>query len=131
MEKTLVLIKPDAVEKNLIGQILTFYEKENLKIIALKMLKADEVTACLHYKIHEGKPYYDELIKYITRSPICTLILEGDNAIEKVRKINGNTDPSKADSNSIRGNFGVSKTENSVHASDSAENAQKEISIWF
>ncbi|MCY6369134.1 nucleoside-diphosphate kinase [Clostridium ganghwense] len=131
MEKTLVLIKPDAVERNIVGEILTFYEKQNLKITALKMLKATEDMAHLHYKIHEDKPFFKDLIAYITRSPLCALILEGDNAIEKVRKINGNTDPSKAEQNTIRGTFAVSKTENSVHASDSTETAQKEISIWF
>lgn len=131
MERTLVLIKPDAVEKNNIGNILTFYEKENLKITALKMLKASEDIAHLHYKQHEDKPFFQELINYITRSPLCVLILEGKNAIEKVRKINGNTDPSKAEKNTIRGTFGISKTENSVHASDSIETAEKEINIWF
>lgn len=131
MERTLVLIKPDATERNIIGKIIDFYEKEGLKITSLKMLKAPAETAELHYSEHKGKPYFDDLISYITRSPLCALVIQGDNAISKVREINGNTDPSKAAPNTIRGTFGVSKTENSVHASDSLENASKEITIWF
>lgn len=131
MEKTLVLIKPDATERNIIGEIISFYEKGCLKITAMKMLKAPIETAKLHYSEHEGKPYFNDLISYITRSQLCALIVEGENAISKVREINGNTDPSKADKNTIRGKLGISKTENSVHASDSLENAEKEIDIWF
>ncbi|EGO87686.1 nucleoside-diphosphate kinase [Clostridium botulinum C] len=131
MEKSLVLIKPDAVERNLIGEIICFYEKENLKITALKMLIASKEIAEKHYAEHKGKPYYDELITFITRSPLCAMVVEGEDAIASVRKINGNTDPSKADKNTIRGSFGISKTENSVHSSDSPDNAKKEIALWF
>lgn len=131
MEKTLVLIKPDATERNIIGEIISFYENGGLKITAMKMLKAPIETAKLHYSEHECKPYFNDLISYITRSPLCALIVEGENAISRVREINGNTDPSKADKNTIRGELGISKTENSVHASDSLENAKKEIDIWF
>lgn len=131
MNKTLVLIKPDAVERNLIGEIISFYERQDLKISALKMLKASSETAKLHYSEHEGRPYFDDLISYITRSPLCALIVEGENAISRVREINGNTDPTKANKNTIRGTLALSKTENSVHASDSAENAKREINIWF
>ncbi|KEI06887.1 nucleoside diphosphate kinase [Clostridium sp. K25] len=131
MEKSLVLIKPDAVERNLIGEIICFYEKENLKITALKMLTASKEIAEKHYAEHKGKPYYDELITFITRSPLCAMVVEGEDAIASVRKINGNTNPSKADKNTIRGSFGISKTENSVHSSDSPDNAKKEIALWF
>ena len=131
MDKTLVLIKPDAVERNIIGEVISFYEKNGLKISGLKMLKAPIETAKLHYSEHEGRPYFDELISYITRSPLCALIVEGENVISKVREINGNTDPAKADKNTIRGTLALSKTENSVHASDSPENAEREINIWF
>lgn len=131
MEKTLVLIKPDAVERNVIGEIITFYEKNGLKVTNLKMLKASKDTAERHYEEHKGRPYFEELISYITRSPLCALVIEGENAISKVREINGNTAPEKASKNTIRGNFALSKTENSVHASDSLENAEKEINIWF
>lgn len=131
MEKTLVLIKPDAVERNLIGKIISFYEEHNLKIIKLQMLKAPRHVAESHYEEHKERPYFEELISYITRSPLCALVIEGENAISKVRELNGSTDPSKADMDTIRGNFALSKTENSVHASDSPENANREISIWF
>ncbi|KEH93935.1 nucleoside diphosphate kinase [Clostridium botulinum C/D str. BKT12695] len=131
MEKSLVLIKPDAVERNIIGEIISFYEKQNLKITALRMLKATKEIAAEHYAEHKGKPYYDELIEFITRSPLCAMVVEGENAIATVRKTNGNTDPSKADKNTIRGTFGISKTENSVHSSDSPDNAEKEIKLWF
>lgn len=131
MDKTLVLIKPDAVERNVIGEIISFYERAGLKITAIKMLKASVKTAKLHYLEHEGRPYFDELISYITRSPICALIIEGENVISRVRDINGNTDPLVADRNTIRGSLAISKTENSVHASDSPDNAEREIRIWF
>ncbi|KGM94558.1 nucleoside diphosphate kinase [Clostridium novyi A str. 4552] len=131
MEKSLVLIKPDAVERNIIGEIISFYEKQNLKITALRMLKATREIAAEHYAEHKGKPYYEELIEFITRSPLCAMVVEGENAIATVRKTNGNTDPSKADKNTIRGTFGISKTENSVHSSDSPDNAEKEIKLWF
>lgn len=131
MEKSLVLIKPDAVERNIIGEIISFYEKQNLKITALRMLKATRQIAAEHYAEHKGKPYYEELIEFITRSPLCAMVVEGENAIATVRKTNGNTDPSKADKNTIRGTFGISKTENSVHSSDSPDNAEKEIKLWF
>ena len=131
MNKSLVLIKPDAVERNMIGEVISFYEKQGLKISGLKMLKASIDIAKLHYSEHEGRPYFHDLISYITRSPLCALIVEGENVISRVREINGNTDPTKANKNTIRGTLALSKTENSVHASDSPENAEREINIWF
>lgn len=131
MEKTLVLIKPDAVERNLIGQILSIYESNNLKIKDIKYILPSKKLAIEHYKEHEGKPYFDNLISYITRSPIIALILEGENAILKVREINGATSPTEAKENTIRAKFALSKNENSVHASDSEDNAKREIEIWF
>lgn len=131
MEKSLVLIKPDAVERNIIGEIISFYERQNLKITALKLIKATREIAEQHYAEHKGKPYYEELIEFITRSPLCAMVVEGEDAIATVRKTNGNTDPSKADKDTIRGTFGISKTENSVHSSDSPDNAEKEIKLWF
>lgn len=131
VEKSLVLIKPDAVEKNLIGEIISYYEKSGLKIAALKMEKANETIASKHYAEHEGKPFYNDLIKFITRSPLCALIIEGEDTIEKVRKINGATNPNEAEEGTIRKAFASSKSENCVHASDSPESAQREMSIWF
>ena len=131
MERSLVLIKPDAVEKNLIGKILNYYDDAGLKIAALKMERASEEVAAKHYAEHKDKAFYKELINFITRSPLCAVIIEGDNAIERVRKINGATDPAKAEEGTIRKSFASSKSENCVHASDSLESAERELSIWF
>lgn len=131
MERSLVLIKPDAVEKNLVGTILSFYEKGGLKIVELKMEIPTKEVVEKHYAEHIEKSFYNELIEFITRSPLCALILEGDNAVERVRKINGATDPSKAEEGTIRKTFAKDKSENCVHASDSLESAEREINIWF
>lgn len=131
MEKTLVLIKPDAVERNLIGDILSIYEKNGLKINSMKLLKASKNIVEKHYFEHRNKDFFNSVIEYITRSPIVVLILEGEDAINLVRNLNGPTDPNTANSSTIRGKYSLSKEENSVHASDSLENAKREISIWF
>lgn len=131
MEKTLVLIKPDAVERNLVGRILTYYEDKGLKILALRMEKVNKSFAEEHYKEHKGKSFFKELIDYITRSPLCALVLEGQDAVEKVREINGSTKPEDQKEGTIRKAYALSITENSVHSSDSVENANKEIKLWF
>ncbi|WP_396136418.1 nucleoside-diphosphate kinase [Clostridium sp. SHJSY1] len=131
MQRSLVLIKPDGVERNIIGKVINFYEEDGLKIVALKMEWATEEIAMKHYEQHKGKFFYQELIEYITRSPLCALIVEGEEAIEKVRKINGSTNPIKAEKGTIRNLYAKSVTENCVHASDSVESAEREISIWF
>lgn len=131
MEKTLVLIKPDAVERRLMGEIISVYEKNNFHIIDMKMIKPNIEVAKKHYSEHKEKPFFNELINYITSGSLCALIIEGENIVEKVRKINGATDPKNADSESIRGKFALSKQENCVHGSDSVESAEREINIWF
>lgn len=131
MERTLVIIKPDAMERKLMGKIISIYEQEGLHISSIKILKPSVQIAERHYSEHKGKSFFNGLIEYITRGEVCVLIAEGDNAIEAVRKINGATDPAEADIGSIRGRYAISKTENSVHASDSAKSAEREISIWF
>lgn len=131
MEQTLVLIKPDAVERNLIGEILSHYEVEGLKIIGLKMLKASSYTVRKHYAEHLDKPFYPELEEYLTRSHLVALVIEGENAISRVRAINGATNPKEADPSTIRGKYGIDKTLNTCHASDSRESASREIDIWF
>ena len=131
MEKSLVLIKPDGVEQNVIGKILSMYEDNVLKISSLKMLTVDKEFAMKHYSEHIGKPFFNELINYITRGPLCALVLEGDDAINKIRKINGATNPEKAEKGTIRALYGTNLTENCVHASDSKESAAREISLWF
>lgn len=129
MEKSLVLIKPDAVERNHIGDIISIYEKAGLKVTALKLEKVSEEKAKKHYEEHVGKHFFEELIEYITRSPVVAMILEGNNAIETVRELNGRTkNPAEG---TIRKKYGISETENSVHASDSVESAKREIELWF
>ncbi|WP_040213701.1 nucleoside-diphosphate kinase [Clostridium polynesiense] len=130
-EKSLVLIKPDAVERNIIGKILSIYEDNDLKIVKMKMLKVSRDLAEQHYEEHKGRDYYDNLINYITRSAVVALVLEGEDAIKKVRKLNGTTNPEKADEGTIRKLYALSTNLNSVHASDSKENAEREIKLWF
>ena len=131
MDRTLVLIKPDAVERNLIGHIISIYEEKGLNIVALRMVKANREIAQIHYEEHIGRAYFDQLINYITEERLVALILEGENAIEIVRKINGDKDPLKSEMASIRGKYSNHKTRNLVHASDSYEHAEREIKIWF
>lgn len=131
MERTLVLIKPDGVERGLIGEVISAYEKRTLKISALKMLQADREVAEKHYEEHKGRPYFEPLINYIIDGKIVAMIVEGENAIQLVRKINGDKDPLASDLASIRGMYTSDKTKNLVHASDSVESAEREINIWF
>jgi len=130
-EKTLVLIKPDGVQRKLIGKIISFYEEKDLTILALKMLKANDTIIGQHYIEHKDKPFFNDLIEYLTEDKIIAMVIEGENAIKLVRKINGATDPLEADMCSIRGMFANQKERNLVHASDSVDNAEKEIKIWF
>jgi len=131
MERTLVLIKPDGVKRELIGKIINQYEEKSLEIVELKMITASIDNAKKHYSEHSGKDFFDKLINYITDGKICAMILVGNNAVEVVRKINGDKNPIKADLGSIRGKFAIGETQNLVHASDSADSAEREISIWF
>jgi nucleoside-diphosphate kinase len=131
MERTLVLIKPDAVGRKLTGKIISAYEEKGLRISALKIIKPSLEIAENHYIEHKDRPYFENLIGYITSGEVCALIIEGVNVITIVRKINGATDPLDADMGTIRGRFALSKSENSVHSSDSVENAEREIGIWF
>jgi len=131
MERTLVLIKPDAVEKKIMGEIISIYEKKGLHIIAMKIVKPSAKIAEEHYIEHKDKPFFKELVSFITRSEVCALIIEGENVISTLRKINGATDPLKAETGSVRGRFALSKSENCVHSSDCSESAEHEIKIWF
>jgi nucleoside-diphosphate kinase len=131
MEKTLVLIKPDAVERRLIGQIITIYETKGLNITALKLVKPSKEVVEEHYSEHKDKPFFKELVIFLTRGEVCAMIIEGEKVIETVRKINGATDPAAAEMGTIRGRFALSKSENIVHASDSLASAEREIRIWF
>lgn len=131
MERTLVLIKPDGVKRELIGKIINHYEEKSLEIVALKMITATKDIAKKHYFEHEGKEFFQELISYVTEGKICAMILMGEKAIDVVRKINGDKDPTKAELGSIRGQYALDKTRNLVHASDNSESAEREIMIWF
>ncbi|MBC2580601.1 nucleoside-diphosphate kinase [Clostridium sp. DJ247] len=130
-EKTLVLIKPDGVKRKLIGKIVNFYEEKNLTISALKMIEASYNTAEQHYIEHKDKTFFNDLISYLTEDKIIAMIIEGENAINLTRKVNGATDPLDADMGSIRGKFGNKKNRNLVHASDSPNSAERELKLWF
>ncbi len=131
MEKTLVLIKPDGVQRGLIGSIISFYEEKSLYIVALKMLRADRTIAEKHYEEHQGKEYFKDLIDYITEGRICAMIVGGTDAIDIVRKIHGDKNPKLAEMGSIRGIYADDRTRNLVHASDNEVNAKREIALWF
>lgn len=131
MERSLVLIKPDAMKRNLAGQIIGRFEQRGLKPVALKMLHMDETLAKRHYAVHEGKPFFADLVKYITSTPIVAIVFEGEKAIELIRKTMGATDPKKAEKGTVRADFGLDIQNNAVHGSDSPENAAKEIKIFF
>ena len=131
IEQTLVLIKPDAVKRDLIGRILSEYERNHLKIVKLKMLTVTRELAEKHYAEHEGKDFYNDLIEYIVSGPLVALVLEGKNAVQRIRLLNGHTDPKKATDNTIRSLYGLSLSNNTVHASDSLESAKREILMWF
>jgi nucleoside-diphosphate kinase len=131
MEKTLVLIKPDAVQRGLASAILIRLEKLELKLVALKLLHIDKKLAEQHYAVHKEKPFYGSLVEYISSAPIVAAIFEGKKAVEKVRETMGSTDPAKAEIGTIRGDFGLDIQHNSVHGSDSIETAKKEIRLFF
>ena len=131
MERTLVLIKPDGVQRGLIGAVISRLEQRGLKLVALKMLWLDEAYAKRHYAIHEGKPFFEGLIKYITACPIVAAVFEGKRAVALVRQTMGATDPGEASPGSIRGDLGIDIGRNLVHGSDSVENARKEIELFF
>lgn len=131
MERSLVLIKPDGVEKKVIGKIISLYEENGLNISNLKLMKADISIAKEHYSEHKGKPFFENLVNFITRSPLCAMILEGEDAIKRVRELNGSTNPLEAKEGTIRNLYGNSIRENCVHSSDSDESAEREINIWF
>ncbi len=131
VEQTLSIIKPDAVERKLEDKIKEIFINNNFKIIKQKKVKLEKREAELFYKVHETKPFYNELCEYLSSSPIVVMILEKENAISENRKIMGSTDPKKADKNTIRERFGISIDKNSVHGSDSYENAKIEIDFFF
>lgn len=131
MEKTLVLVKPDGVRKNLIGEIISRFEKRGLRVAALKMMHMDEALAKKHYAEHDGKPFFGELVEFITSGPIVAMAIEGENAIRAVRGMMGATNPLDAVPGSIRGDFALTMGENIVHGSDGVESAARELANFF
>ena len=131
LEQTLSIIKPDAVERNLESEIKSFFEKNNLKILKSKKVKISKEEASEFYKVHQTKPFYNDLCNYLSSGPIVVMILEGDNAVLKNRELMGATDPTKAAEGTIRKMYGVSIDKNSVHGSDSVENGKMEIDFFF
>ena len=130
-ERTLVLIKPDGVQRLLVGRITARYEDRGLKVVGLKMLHVSADLAERHYAVHREKPFFGGLVEFITSAPLVAAVLEGPNAIAVVRAMNGATRPHEAAPGSIRGDFALETAQNLVHASDSAENATAEIALWF
>ncbi|MDT7861303.1 MAG: nucleoside-diphosphate kinase [Saccharolobus sp.] len=130
-ERTFVMIKPDGVRRGLIGEIINRFERRGLKIVALKMVKMDRKTAELLYEEHKGKSFFEDLINYVTSGPVVCMVIEGEDAVQVVRRMIGNTDPKEAPPGTIRGDFALSKSENIIHASDSLEKAKREMSIFF
>jgi nucleoside-diphosphate kinase len=131
MQKTLVIIKPDAVQRRLIGKIINRFDEKGLEIIGLKMSVISNELAKEHYSVHEGKDYYEKLVKFMTSGPVVMMVLRGKKAIEVTRKLMGSTFGYEADPGTIRGDFAISKRFNLLHGSDSKESAEKEISLFF
>lgn len=130
-QQTLILIKPDAVQRGLVGTILSRFEQKTLRMIAMRLVLADEALAREHYAVHADRPFFAGLIHFITSAPLIALVIEGDSAIPVIRNLIGSTDGRTAPPGTIRGDFGMSVSQNLVHASDSQENAAKEIALWF
>mgnify|MGYP001773037969 CR=1 FL=1 len=131
MERTLVMIKPDGVERNLIGKVISIFEEKGLRVVALKKVRLSKEQAKAFYVVHKERPFYEDLTNYMSSGPIVALVLEGENAIKRVREIMGATDPKEAAEGTIRKLFALDKEKNTVHGSDSPESAAKEIPFFF
>ncbi len=131
MERSLVLIKPVAMHTGLGGAIISRLETMGLRVVGLKMLRMDKALAHRHYAVHEGKPFFENLVNYMTSAPIMAIVFEGEGAVEAIRNEMGTTDPSKAEPGTIRADFGLDIQRNAVHGSDSVAAAEKEISLFF
>src|SRR5713226_7504874 len=131
MERTLIILKPDAVQRGLIGQIITRFENKGLQIVGMKLMRLSSQLVETHYEPHKGKPFYAGLVKFMTSSPVVVLALEGKDAIAVARKMMGATFGSKAEPGTIRGDYGVSNSFNLIHGSDSPESAVRELGLFF
>ena len=131
MERSLILVKPDAVKRGLSGAVLSRLENSGLKMVALKMLQIDENLAVRHYAAHREKPFFSGLIKYITSAPVVAAVFEGDNAVVRIRGLIGPTNPAKAAPGTLRRDFGIDIERNAIHGSDSIDTAETEIKLFF
>jgi nucleoside-diphosphate kinase len=131
MEKTFVMLKPDAIQRNLAGEIISRFEKKGLKLVAMKMLLIGKEMAHQHYGEHKGKPFFNDLVSFITSGPVIAMIWEGKQAVQVARKMMGSTDPQEALPGTIRGDYSLFTGNNIIHGSDSLESAGREISLFF
>ena len=131
MQRTLVLVKPDAVQRGLVGEVVSRLERRGLRFVAMKLMVVSDALAAQHYAEHEGKPFYQGLVRFITSAPVIAAVVEGENAVELVRATMGATDPRDSDAGTIRGDLAVSIGQNLVHGSDSQESADREIKLFF
>ncbi len=131
MERTLIIVKPDGVQRGLVSEILGRFEQRGLKLVALKLMQIDRSLAEQHYAVHQGKPFYEGLVEYITSGPVVVSVLEGPSAIDAVRTTVGATNPATAAPGTIRGDLGITIGRNLVHASDSVENGVREVELFF
>ncbi|HYV38657.1 MAG TPA: nucleoside-diphosphate kinase [Gemmataceae bacterium] len=131
MQRTLILLKPDAIQRRLIGTIIQRFEQKGLRLVAMKMVHPSEDLAEKHYAVHKGKPFYDSLLSFLTGGPTVAMVWEGREAVAVARTLMGSTDGTKAPPATIRGDFAISVQNNLVHGSDSPENAASEIALWF
>jgi len=131
LEQTYIMIKPDGVQRNLIGEIVSKIEKKGYKIAAMKMIRISRETAEIHYGEHKGKPFFGGLVDFITSGPVVAMVVEGDDAVAGMRKMMGATNPLNAEFGTIRGDYGISVGRNIIHGSDSIESAKREIGIFF
>jgi nucleoside-diphosphate kinase len=130
-DRTLVLCKPDCVERGLVGEVIGRLERKQLKIVALELRTLEEATAKQHYAEHDGKPFFADLVAFITRSPLVAMVAEGPDAFKVVRTLMGTTNPREAAPGTIRGDLAIELTENLVHGSDGPESAAREIALFF
>ena len=131
MEQTLILVKPDGVQRGLVGEIVSRFERRGLKLRGMKFMEMSPDLASQHYAVHQGKPFYDDLISYITSGPIVAMVWEGKDSIDAARKTIGSTRPAEAQAGTIRGDYAMEVGRNLVHGSDSAENATREVNLFF
>ena len=131
MERSLVIIKPDAMHTGLGGAIISRLEAKGLRVVGIKMVHMDRALAEKHYAVHRGKPFFDELVKFMISTPVIAVVFEGENAVQVIRQTMGATDPAKAEEGTIRADFGTDVTQNAIHGSDSVATSEKEIRLFF